>query len=104
LCFDIGHAHIEEGVGPSFEAMKDHLVSSHIHDNHGDKDEHLLPFDGTIDWDAALRSFVDAPQLIAMVFEIKGQGVTPPSLDQIREACDKVEEKLSEMQAAAKKL
>jgi sugar phosphate isomerase/epimerase len=104
LCFDIGHAHIEEGVGPSFEAMKDHLVSSHIHDNHGDKDEHLLPFDGTIDWDAALRGFVDAPQLIAMVFEIKGQGVTPPSLDQISAACDKIEEKLSGMQAGAKKL
>jgi sugar phosphate isomerase/epimerase len=103
LCFDIGHAHIDEGVAPGFEAMRDHLVSSHIHDNHADKDEHLLPFDGTIDWEAALRGFVDAPQLIAMVFEIKGQGPTPPSLDQIREACDKMEEKLSSMQAGAKK-
>jgi sugar phosphate isomerase/epimerase len=102
LCFDIGHAHIEEGVGPSFEAMREYLVSSHIHDNHGDKDEHLLPFDGTIEWDAALRGFVDAPQLIAMVFEIKGLGATPPSLDQIREACDKMEEKLSRMQGSNK--
>jgi hypothetical protein len=42
--------------------------------------------------------------LIAMVFEIKGQGVTPPSLDQISAACDKIEEKLSGMQAGAKKL
>jgi sugar phosphate isomerase/epimerase len=104
LCFDIGHAHIDEGVVPGFEAMRDHLVSSHIHDNHGDKDEHLLPFDGTIDWDAALRGFVDAPQLIAMVFEIKGQGATPPSLEEIRAACDKMEEKLSAMQAGTKKL
>lgn len=103
LCFDIGHAHIEEGVGLSFETMREYLVSSHIHDNHGDKDEHLLPFEGTIDWDAALRTFVDAPQLIAMVFEIKGQGITPPSLDQIRVACDKMEEKLSGMQTGAKK-
>src|SRR5271154_3887818 len=98
LCFDIGHAHVEEGVGPGFETMREHLVSSHIHDNHGDKDEHLLPLDGTIEWDSALRGFVDAPQMIAMVFEIKGQGVTPPPLDQIRLACDKVEEKLSAMQ------
>src|SRR5271170_2231767 len=103
LCFDIGHAHVEEGVGPGFETMREHLVSSHIHDNHGEKDEHLLPFDGTIDWDAALRAFTDAPQLIALVFEIKGQGATPPTLDQIRVACDKVEEKLSAMQAGAKK-
>ena len=78
--------------------------SSHIHDNHGDKDEHLLPFAGTIDWDAALRSFVDAPQMIATVFEIKGQGATPPSLDEIRVTCDKVEEKLSKMQSDTKKL
>jgi sugar phosphate isomerase/epimerase len=104
LCFDIGHAHIDEGVAPGFEAMRDHLVSSHIHDNHGDKDEHLVPFDGTIDWEAALRGFVDAPQLIAMVFEIKGQGATPPSLEEIRVACDKVEEKLFGMRAGAKKL
>jgi sugar phosphate isomerase/epimerase len=103
LCFDVGHAHIEEGVASSFEAMRDHLVSSHIHDNHGDKDEHLVPFDGTVDWDAALGSFVEAPQLIAMVFEIKGQGPAAPSLDQIRAACDKIDEKISGMQAGAKK-
>jgi sugar phosphate isomerase/epimerase len=104
LCFDIGHAHLDEGVAPGFEAMREHLVSSHIHDNHGDKDEHLLPFAGTIDWEAGLRGFVDAPQMIAMVFEIKGQGSTPPSLDEIRAACDKVEEKLSGMQAGTRKL
>ena len=103
LCFDIGHAHLEEGVAPGFEAMRDHLVSSHIHDNHGDKDEHLLPFDGTIEWDAALRGFVDAPQVIAMVFEIKSQAGTPPSLEQISAACDKIDKKLSAMQTGAKK-
>lgn len=103
LCFDIGHAHIEEGVGPSFEAMREHLVSSHIHDNHGDKDEHLLPFEGTIDWDAALHSFVDAPQMIAMVFEIKGQGAAPPSLEQIFAASGKVNEKLAAMQGTTKR-
>src|ERR1700678_410662 len=102
LCFDIGHAHIDQGVGPSFEAMREYLVSSHIHDNHGDKDEHLLPFAGTIEWDAALRSFVDAPQTIAMVFEIKGQGATPPSLDEIRAAADQVEKKLATMQKGSK--
>jgi sugar phosphate isomerase/epimerase len=102
LCFDIGHAHIEEGVGPSFEAMRDHVVSSHIHDNHGDKDEHLVPFDGTIDWDAVLRGFTDAAQMISMVLEIKGQGATPPSLAQISAACDKLEEKLAELHPGKK--
>src|SRR6202789_27533 len=94
LCFDIGHAHIEEGVQASFDAMRERVVSTHIHDNHGDKDEHLLPFEGTIDWDAALAGFASAPVELPFVFEIKGQaGAAGPSLEQIREACDKWEEK-----------
>jgi sugar phosphate isomerase/epimerase len=94
LCFDIGHAHIEEGVQASFDAMRERVVSTHIHDNHGDKDEHLLPFEGTIDWDAALAGFASAPVELPFVFEIKAQaGAAGPSLEQIREACDKLEEK-----------
>lgn len=94
LCFDIGHAHVEEGVAASFDAMRERVVTTHIHDNHGDKDEHLLPFDGTIEWDAALRAFAAAPHSLPFVFEIKSQAGTGPSLDQIRAAFDKLEEKL----------
>jgi hypothetical protein len=38
------------------------------------------------------------------VLEIKGRGAMPPSLDEIRVACDKVEEKLSKMQSGTKRL
>src|SRR5271170_7627911 len=94
LCFDIGHAHIEEGVQASFDAMRERVVSTHIHDNHGDKDEHLLPFDGTIDWDAALSGFAGAPVTLPFIFEIKVQASgAGPSLEQIRVAYDKLEEK-----------
>src|ERR1700734_1462768 len=60
LCFDIGHAHVEEGVAASFDAMRDRIVTAHIHDNHGEKDEHLLPYTGTIDWKAALGGIAGA--------------------------------------------
>ena len=43
LCFDIGHAHLGDGVLPSLETMRELVVTAHIHDNHGDKDEHLPP-------------------------------------------------------------
>jgi sugar phosphate isomerase/epimerase len=93
LCFDIGHAHIEEGAQASFDAMRERVVSTHIHDNHGDKDEHLLPFEGTIDWDAALAGFAGAPVELPFVFEIKAQAsAAGPTLAQIREAYDKLEE------------
>ena len=59
--FDIGHAHLAEGpederIANSFEPLKDLIASAHIHDNHGEKDEHLPPYDGTIDWPAALAT------------------------------------------------
>src|SRR6266566_60498 len=34
LCFDIGHAHIGDGVLASLEPMREFMVTSHIHDNH----------------------------------------------------------------------
>ena len=96
LCFDIGHAHVEEGVTASFDAMRERVVTTHIHDNHGDKDEHLLPFDGTIEWDAALRALAQAEKPLPIVFEIKAQAGAGPSLDQIRAAFDKFEEKFDQ--------
>jgi sugar phosphate isomerase/epimerase len=77
LCFDTGHAHMEEGVVPSFETMRDLVVTTHIHDNKGEKDDHLLPYEGTIDWAAALQAMSHAPGApggLAMVLEMKDSG------------------------------
>lgn len=60
LCFDAGHAHLEDGVAQGFETMREFVVTTHVHDNRGEKDEHLLPFEGTIDWSAALKLFGSA--------------------------------------------
>jgi sugar phosphate isomerase/epimerase len=64
--FDIGHAYLADGpederVATSFEAMREHVASAHIHDNLGDKDSHLPPHDGSIDWPAALKLFRSLP-------------------------------------------
>jgi sugar phosphate isomerase/epimerase len=71
LCFDIGHAHLQDGVGPSFLAMREMTVTTHIHDNHGELDEHLPPNEGTIDWEAALALFARASRELAFVLELK---------------------------------
>jgi sugar phosphate isomerase/epimerase len=93
LCFDIGHAHMEEGVEASFDAMRDRVVTTHIHDNHGEKDEHLLPYTGTIDWKAALGG-IAAAGAIPLVLELKAQDAGAPTLDEIRATCDKLENAL----------
>jgi sugar phosphate isomerase/epimerase len=91
FCFDIGHANLEPGVAPAFETMRDLVVTTHIHDNHGEKDEHLLPYEGAIDWEAALGMLDDAPQPLPIVLELKDQGSGVPTLIQAQSAFDKIE-------------
>jgi len=58
--FDIGHAHLSDGdeggrIARSLEPLRELVASTHIHDNHGEKDEHLAPYDGTIEWAEAVK-------------------------------------------------
>ena len=101
FCFDIGHAHIGEGVAQAFELMRERVVTVHLHDNNGEKDEHLLPYEGTIDWDAALGGLSGAPEAPALVLELKERSAGAPSLDQIRAAFDKLEKHLDEKGVSA---
>ena len=42
--FDVGHAHMSEGVEAAFGIMKERIRSTHVHDNNGKEDKHLFPF------------------------------------------------------------
>jgi sugar phosphate isomerase/epimerase len=70
VCLDVGHAHLGEGVGATLEQLKPLLRSSHLHDNRGERDEHLWPGDGTIEWDPVFDGLKSAPQTPAGVLEI----------------------------------
>jgi len=64
--FDIGHANLadgpaEERMEKGFAPLRDLVASVHLHDNHGDKDEHLPPYDGSIDWNAAIPLLKSSP-------------------------------------------
>ncbi len=70
VCLDLGHAHLGDGVAPALETLKDRIRTAHIHDNRGERDEHLWPGDGTIDFDSALQTLRAAKQSPAGVLEI----------------------------------
>jgi len=75
--FDIGHAHLSdfqegERLDKSFSPLSDLVSSVHLHDNHGEKDEHLPPYDGTINWPAAIKLLKTAPEAnLPLVVELK---------------------------------
>lgn len=50
ICLDSGHLHAHFQDELDFERMKDRIFCVHLHDNFGVKDQHLIPFEGTIDW------------------------------------------------------
>lgn len=57
LCLDTGHWEIIEPGGCSIlEKFGDRLITTHINDNFGATDDHMLPFDGRIDWDTVMRA------------------------------------------------
>jgi len=101
FCFDTGHAHLEGGVAPGFEILRGHAVFAHLHDNHGEKDEHLLPWEGGIDWNSALESLASSPAPLPVVLELKEQSPQQPAFDQIRQAFDKLETHLDGLRSKA---
>jgi sugar phosphate isomerase/epimerase len=72
VCFDFGHAHIMGTVAREFETVRDYIRSTHIHDNARDRDAHLWPGEGNIDWKEAMELLKAAPHVPPMLLEIDG--------------------------------
>ena len=55
ICFDAGHYHVHFDDEFNFELFKNRIFAVHLHDNDKSDDLHLLPFDGTIDWEYVIN-------------------------------------------------
>jgi sugar phosphate isomerase/epimerase len=51
LCFDSGHANLSGHDFGHLDPLKDRLIAVHLHDNDGIRDQHKIPFTGTVDWE-----------------------------------------------------
>ena len=79
VCLDLGHAHITVGVAEAMATLGSHIGSVHVHDNHGLKDEHLWPGDGTIAWPAtveALKALSTPPATVLEISQTFGDAPT----------------------------
>jgi len=91
ICFDTGHAHLGSGVGPAFQALKERIASTHVHDNHRVKDDHLLPFEGGIDWVETVRDFRQRDGQFPTLFELKDYGAGVSNLARVRQVIERME-------------
>ncbi len=55
ICYDCGHDHCHFKDTFNFDYFKDKINCIHIHDNYGEIDDHLIPFDGTVDYNYVLK-------------------------------------------------
>lgn len=79
VCFDVGHAHLMSSVHQAFSVLEGRIRSTHVHDNNRDKDAHLWPGEGNIDWDQTMQSLRAATHQPALLLEIEGtEGMDVP--------------------------
>lgn len=91
ICFDTGHAHMGAGLQPAFETLRPYIASTHVHDNRGAKDDHLMPFDGGIDWTQAVRDFKRGDGQFPVLFELRDYGPETSNLARLAQVRERME-------------
>jgi len=86
ICLDFGHAFLMGDVADTIEIVSEHLITAHVHDNHGKKDDHLVPFEGRIDWDIALMTMQKVGYDGTYLMELANTGSPAAVLEQARAA------------------
>lgn len=96
ICLDFGHAHIDGDLVDAIETVSEHLITTHVHDNRGRSDDHLVPFEGTIDWPAAMTTVQKVGYDQPLLFEIAAHGSTKGTLVKAQKARQKIERLLAD--------
>lgn len=89
ICIDTGHNNVAGAPLP--EAIREagaSLFTLHLNDNHGefDRDEHLLPGEGTIDWEACMEALADVGFSAPRILEVNlpdGENPLPRLMDKL---------------------
>jgi sugar phosphate isomerase/epimerase len=97
VCMDVGHAHLAGGAPEAIELLAGHLLTTHVHDNAGHSDDHLVPFAGTIDWPATAAALVKVGYAGPLMFELPDHGDVERTLDRAVGAARRLQAILSDL-------
>ncbi len=93
--FDTGHANLQDGIENGFGLMKDHIRSTHIHDNNGKDDTHLFPLldeAGTIDWKETMHLLRERDTQYPLLLELREKPEVTNPLETVKEIFGRLEE------------
>jgi sugar phosphate isomerase/epimerase len=94
-CFDLGHAHMNEGIPAAFGLMQNRIRSTHIHDNNGIEDQHLFPLASkggdSIDWRKAMSLLRLRPDQYPLVLELREAAEISSPLNVVRDIFERLE-------------
>ena len=97
ICLDYGHAHLLGDLAESIETVSGHLMTTHVHDNRGRDDDHLSPFAGSIDWDAAMMETQKIGYEGRLMLEVAPHGGTADALARCAAACERLQQAFAPM-------
>jgi len=76
-CLDTGHAFLSGDLRTVVHKLSGHLRMLHVNDNLGDKDGHLPPGEGAIDWISLIRQLRQWRFHGPLILELAGSGEPP---------------------------
>jgi sugar phosphate isomerase/epimerase len=71
ICMDVGHAHLLGDAAEAIETTSEYLITTHIHDNRRQNDDHFVPFRGNIDWAATMMAFEKIGYDGVLMYEVR---------------------------------
>jgi sugar phosphate isomerase/epimerase len=71
VCMDVGHAHLLGDAAEAIETTSEYLVTTHLHDNRRHRDDHLVPFEGTINWPATIMELEKIGYDGVLMYEVR---------------------------------
>lgn len=95
ICLDSGHAFLLGEVADAIEAVSGHLVTTHLHDNRRTADDHLVPFEGRIDWAEAAMTLQKVGYEGVWMFELAPSATPRAVLEKAQAARRRLEGFLS---------
>jgi sugar phosphate isomerase/epimerase len=86
ICLDTGHAYLSGDLHTVAQKLQGHLWMVHASDNHGSRDDHLPPGEGSIAWPALIARLIESQFRGAVILEIAARGDAAQTLEGARRA------------------